>query len=701
MELNQGVGDPSAGTSNTTIADGVSASIKATVFDYLNSNPLAVRLTDTGGDYVAAGAGTQYTSGGVVPATPIGTATVFDDGGTWATVSDTNGLPVQIIGTVPISGTITVNQGTSPWVVSLTSTTITGTVAVTQSTSPWVVSGTVAFSNTTIAVTNAGTFAVQLTGATNNINNISGTISLPTGAATAANQQTDALTDTELRATPVPVSGTVAFSNTTIAVTNAGTFVVQENGAALTSLQLIDDAIYTDGAGTVVKGIAILGQDGTNPQAIHTDSSGDLQVDVLTMPTVTVTGSVTVSGTVAATQSGVWNITDISGTVSLPTGASTAALQTTGNTSLATIAGAVSGTEMQVDVLTMPTVTVTATNLDIRDLTSASDSVLIYGSDDGGTTKRVIKTDASGSIQVDVESIGTVTVTGTVAATQSGTWNITNISGTISLPTGAATEATLATRLADATFTTVLGSASLILATQADDVANTSDGLQTTSFGYMFDGATWDRVRGTSADGLLVNLGANNDVTVTGTVAVTQSGTWNITNISGTISLPTGAATLAEQQTQTASLSVLDDWDETNRAAVNLIASQVGVQGGSGAVSANTQRVVLATDVALPAGTNAIGTVTIAKSGTATLSNVASSATSVTLLSAAATRLGATFVNDSTQICYVKFGTTASATDYSVRMYPNDYFELPFNYTGRIDAIWASANGNMRVTELT
>lgn len=38
------------------------------------------------------------------------------------------------------------------------------------------------------AVTNAGTFAVQLTGATNNINNISGTISLPTGAATAANQ---------------------------------------------------------------------------------------------------------------------------------------------------------------------------------------------------------------------------------------------------------------------------------------------------------------------------------------------------------------------------------------------------------------------------------------------------------------------------------------------------------------------------------
>lgn len=35
------------------------------------------------------------------------------------------------------------------------------------------------------------------------------------------------LTDTELRATPVPISGTITFSNGTIAVTNAGTFAVQ------------------------------------------------------------------------------------------------------------------------------------------------------------------------------------------------------------------------------------------------------------------------------------------------------------------------------------------------------------------------------------------------------------------------------------------------------------------------------------------
>src|SRR6185503_4516506 len=44
------------------------------------------------------------------------------------------------------------------------------------------------------------------------------------------------------------------------AVTNAGTFVTQENGAALTSLQLIDDTVYAEdtAAQAADKGIAIL-----------------------------------------------------------------------------------------------------------------------------------------------------------------------------------------------------------------------------------------------------------------------------------------------------------------------------------------------------------------------------------------------------------------------------------------------------------
>lgn len=44
---------------------------------------------------------------------------------------------------------------------------------------------------------------------------------------------------------------------------------------------------------------------------------------------------------------------------------------------------------------------------------------------------------------------GSLTVDGTIAATQSGAWNVTNITGTVSLPTGAATETSLAGVRAD------------------------------------------------------------------------------------------------------------------------------------------------------------------------------------------------------------------------------------------------------------
>lgn len=91
----------------------------------------------------------------------------------------------------------------------------------------------------------------------------------------------------------------------------------------------------------------------------------------------------------------------------------------------------------------------------------------------------------------------------------------------------------------------------------------------------------------------------------------------------------------------------------------------------------------------------------VQKASTATLSNVASSATSVTILAANTARKGAQIYNDSTQICYVKFGTTASSTSFTVPLAAATYYELPAGYTGRIDGIWVSANGNARVTEVT
>jgi hypothetical protein len=88
---------------------------------------------------------------------------------------------------------------------------------------------------------------------------------------------------------------------------------------------------------------------------------------------------------------------------------------------------------------------------------------------------------------------------------------------------------------------------------------------------------------------------------------------------------------------------------------------------------------------------------------TATLSNVASSATNVTLLASNTSRKAAYIYNDSTEILYVKFGTTASSSSYTVQLGVGEYYELPAYpiYTGIIDGIWASANGSARITELT
>ena len=69
-------------------------------------------------------------------------------------------------------------------------------------------------------------------------------------------------------------------------------------------------------------------------------------------------------------------------------------------------------------------------------LDNADDDVLVYGW--SGAVNVKIKTDAGGELQIDV-----LNFPATQAVTQSGTWNITNVSGTISLPAGASTEATL------------------------------------------------------------------------------------------------------------------------------------------------------------------------------------------------------------------------------------------------------------------
>lgn len=83
------------------------------------------------------------------------------------------------------------------------------------------------------------------------------------------------------------------------------------------------------------------------------------------------------------------------------------------------------------------------------------------------------------------------------------------------------------------------------------------------------------------------------------------------------------------------------------------------------------------------------------------LTNVAASATNVTLLASNANRLGATLYNDSTDTLTLKLGATASSTSFTTKVKPDGYYEVPFGYTGIIDGLWSGTNGSARVTEIT
>lgn len=88
---------------------------------------------------------------------------------------------------------------------------------------------------------------------------------------------------------------------------------------------------------------------------------------------------------------------------------------------------------------------------------------------------------------------------------------------------------------------------------------------------------------------------------------------------------------------------------------------------------------------------------------TATLSNVNDSASSVSLLASTAARKGMIVFNDSTSDLYLKYGATASATSFTVKILAGGYWEMPKPiFTGAVDGIWSSdASGAARITELT
>ena len=213
-----------------------------------------------------------------------------------------------------------------------------------------------------------------------------------------------------------------------VGVTGNSLEVVEDNsGAIKDALELLDNAVagnelqvdivsgssssteYTEAdTDASITGIATMWEDGSDTlRAVS--ATKPLPVDITD-------ASIAVTGTF-------WQVTQpISGTVDI-TETSFDATQATATSLKAQVFGDditsaldvdASG-QLQVDILTMPSTTVTATDLDIRDLAVTTDDILIYANTakDGSGTDYVPLVDADGNLQVDVLSAPTTAITGT------------------------------------------------------------------------------------------------------------------------------------------------------------------------------------------------------------------------------------------------------------------------------------------------
>lgn len=224
----------------------------------------------------------------------------------------------------------------------------------------------------------------------------------------------------------------------------------------------LDTATTTTTAGLVHRQVISLADPETATNYARV-SGGSLQVSVQ-------------NATLAVTQSGTFNITNISGTVSLPTGASTATLQTTGNTSLNSIdtktpalsSGRVPVESNLVQSLTDTQLRASAVPVSFTRLASGTDSVTIVPSGTqtvSGTVTANIGTTNGLALDATVDGLlkpsstlnAVGSITNTVVVKADSLINQTNAfkvdgsavtqpisAASLPLPTGAATESTLA-----------------------------------------------------------------------------------------------------------------------------------------------------------------------------------------------------------------------------------------------------------------
>lgn len=171
---------------------------------------------------------------------------------------------------------------------------------------------------------------------------------------------------------------------------------------------------------------------------------------------------------------------------------------------------------------------------------------------------------------------GTVIVTGTVAVTDNS--GSLTVDGTVTANQPASTAYRVV--ISDGTSDVPIDAA------HSDGETNTENHIDVGAKLLVFNGTNWDRQRGNATDGILVNLGTNNDVTVTGTVTANAgTGTMNVSVQNASIPVTDNGGSLTVDGTIAATQS--GTWVLGANSGVDI--GDVSINNASGASAVNIQ----------------------------------------------------------------------------------------------------------------
>lgn len=462
----------------------------------------------------------------------------------------------------------------------------------------------------------------------------------------------------------ITVDGTVAFSNTTIATTNAGTFAVQATLAAgAASIGKAEDVASAD-ADVGVPSMAV--RKATPANTSGTDGDYEfLQMSAGRLWTSSVIDTALPAGT------------NVIGHVIMDTTSTTAVTQATASNLNATVVGT-------------GTFAVQAAEADGANVTLGSKAdAKSTATDTTAVTAMSVLKQISASVQAPpsqaVTNAGTFAVQATIASGATAiakAEDVASADADVGVPAMAIRKATPAnTSGTDGDYEMLQMSAGRLWVDPSGVTLTVASHAVTVASGGVASGAiaSGALASGSVASGAIASGAVASGAFASGSIAAgaVAAGATSFVKLEDVASADAdaGVPAMAIRKATPANSSGTDgDYEMLQMSAGRLWVDPSGV--------------TLTTAEVRPA--------------TSTVTSVASSASSVSLLASNTSAKLRTFYNDSTQVLYIKFGATASTTSYTVQVAAGGYYEVPQPlYTGAIDGIWASANGNARITEVT